>query len=336
MNTFRGPAQEFAAIRAVEYYLPERTLTNDDLAADFPGWTAEKIAAKTGISERRIAAPAECSSDLAVGAARQLFGTGVCKPEDIDFLLFCTQSSDYFLPTTACLLQERLGLPANSGALDFNLGCSGYVYGLALAKGLIETGQSRNLLLITAETYSKFMHPSDRGARTLFGDAAAATLVSAVGGEAPLLGPVVLGTDGRGAGNLIVRAGGMRHRSADPSDTTNYLHMNGPEIFSFASSAVPAAVHEVLRRAGKCINDVDLFVFHQANEYMLEHLRRKLKIEPERFYLALRQYGNTVSSTIPIALYDARRKGKLHAGDLVMVVGFGVGYSWGAALVRWI
>jgi 3-oxoacyl-[acyl-carrier-protein] synthase-3 len=328
--------EQFAAIRAIEYALPEAVVTNEDLAAQFPDWTSQSIESKTGITERRIAAGEECSSDLAVTAAKRLFGSGVCSDRDIDFLLLCTQSPDYFLPTTACLVQKRLGLPTTTGALDFNLGCSGFVYGLSLAKGLIESGQSRNVLLITAETYSKFIHPSDRSARTLFGDAAAATLISAGPANAPLIGPIVLGTDGQGAENLIVRAGGMRCRAADPDNRAGYLSMNGPEIFNFALAAVPAAVHEVLRRAEKSIGDVDLFVFHQANEYMLDHLRRKLKIEPERFYIALRQYGNTVSCTIPIALKDALSEGRLHTGDLVMLVGFGVGYSWGATLVRWV
>jgi 3-oxoacyl-[acyl-carrier-protein] synthase-3 len=343
-STTRGRRKKgrpvFAAIRAIEYHLPERTLTNRELAESFPDWTVEKIAGKTGIIERRLAAPDECASDLAVDAARKLFASGVCKPDEVDFLLLCTQSPDYFLPTTACLVQDRLGLPTSAGALDFNLGCSGFVYGLSLAKGLIETGQANNVLLLTAETYSKFLHPEDRGVRALFGDAAAATLVQARPDGLPegqsWIGPFVFGTDGKGMNNLIVARGGMRRESAavTTNGSANHLHMNGPEIFTFTLNAVPRAVHDLLERAGKRIDDIDLFVFHQANRFMLDHLRERLNIPREKFVVAMSHCGNTVSSTIPIALRDAANQKLLHPGQLVMLVGFGVGYSWGATLIR--
>jgi 3-oxoacyl-[acyl-carrier-protein] synthase-3 len=323
----------FAAIRAAEYHLPERALTNEELSAEFSDWSGEKIANKVGIRQRHLAGPKECSSDLAVAAARKLFARGICRPEEIDFLLFCTQSPDHFLPTTACLLQDRLGLPTTAGALDFNLGCSGYVYGLGLAKGLVESGQASNVLLLTAETYSKFLHPSDRGTRALFGDAAAATLVEArpypAPGGLPWIGPFVYGTDGKGKDNLIVRSGGMRQPS--PAGRDGCLSMNGPEIFSFTLDAVPRAVNELLAVAGKSADDIDLFVFHQANRFMLHHLRDKLGLPPEKFVVAMSHCGNTVSSTIPIALKDVADR---LAGRLVMLVGFGVGYSWGATLVH--
>ncbi|HWG41898.1 MAG TPA: ketoacyl-ACP synthase III [Gemmataceae bacterium] len=335
----------FAAIRAIEYHLPEGMLTNDELACAFPGWTPEKIAAKTGIVQRRITAPQECASDLAVVAARKLFAGGTCRPEEIDFILLCTQSPDYFLPTTACILQDRLGLPTSAGALDYNLGCSGFVYGLSLAKGLIETGQAANVLLLTAETYSKFLHPDDRSVRPLFGDAAAATLVQArpdaPDGDLPWIGPFVFGTDGKGMENLIVRAGGMRQPTNDALPhgrgsvpSAGHLFMNGPEIFTFALRAVPQAVQALLDRAERTIDDIDLFVFHQANRYMLEHLRDKLKIPPEKFVVAMSHVGNTVSSTIPIALKDAVDRQLLQVSKLVLLVGFGVGYSWAATLIR--
>jgi 3-oxoacyl-[acyl-carrier-protein] synthase-3 len=334
----------FAAIRAVEYHLPEKSLTNQDLAAAFPEWTIDKITDKTGIRERRLAAPEECASDLAVTAAKKLFASGVYRPDEIDFLLLCTQSPDYLLPTTACLLQDRLGLPTSAGALDYNLGCSGFVYGLALAKGLIETGQATKVLLLTAETYSKFMHPADRSVRALFGDAAAATLIEArpdaAAGDLPWIGPFVFGTDGKGGDNLIVAAGGMRRPARSETDrdagksSAGHLYMNGPEIFTFTLQAVPRAVHSLLARAKRTIEEIDLFVFHQANRHLLDHLRTKLKIPAEKFVLALDHCGNTVSSTIPIALKEAAARDQLPPGRLVMLVGFGVGYSWGATLLR--
>jgi 3-oxoacyl-[acyl-carrier-protein] synthase-3 len=335
-----------AAVCAIEYYLPEQVLSTQTLAAEFPDWSVEKIDEKTGIQQRHIAAPEECSSDLAVKAAQKLFASGACRPEEIDYLLLCTQSPDYFLPTTACVVQDRLQIPTTAGALDFNLGCSGYIYGLGLAQGLIETGQARNVLLITAETYSKFIHPKDRSVRTIFGDAAAATLLRAIDRPEPLLGPYVYGTDGKGAPNLIVEAGALRrpHSSETCAETVDesgnirtadHLYMNGPEIFSFTLKAVPKAVAAVLEKSGLTRESVDLFVFHQANRYMLEHLRKQIRIPPEKFQLAMGHCGNTVSSTIPIALKHAVTEGKLSDGSVVVAVGFGVGYSWGAVALRW-
>jgi 3-oxoacyl-[acyl-carrier-protein] synthase-3 len=335
-----------AAVDAIEFYLPEKVLSTAELSAEFPEWSVEKIDFKTGILERHIAAPHECASDLAYQAAKKLFESGACSRDAIDYLLLCTQSPDYFLPTTACILQERLRLPTSAGALDFNLGCSGYVYGLGLAQGLIVSGQASRLLLLTAETYSKFIHPQDKSVRTIFGDAAAATLISATDASEPLLGPFTYGTDGRGAQNLIVRTGGTRAaRTAESGlvtedDSGNVrseddLYMNGAEIFTFTIAQVPLSVEALLQKSGHALEDVDLFVFHQANKYMLEHLRKKIKLPAEKFFVGMSHCGNTVSSTIPIALRQAAEQGKLKAGSLVMLVGFGVGYSWGAAMLRW-
>jgi 3-oxoacyl-[acyl-carrier-protein] synthase-3 len=334
------------AIAAIQHHLPVQKVYTSDLASQFPEWSAEKIDAKTGIQCRSIAAPGECSSDLAVQACRKLFESGSCKPADVDYLLLCTQSPDYFLPTTACLLQDRLGLPTSAGALDFNLGCSGYIYGLGLAEGLISSGQGSTVLLVTAETYSKFMNPRDKSVRTIFGDAAAATLIRARASDAPLFGPFVYGTDGSGGENLIVPAGGMRKPSAretpepvkDKSGnirTAEDLYMNGGEIFTFTIDVVPKCVERLLAKAGLAVPDIDLFVFHQANKYMLEHLRKRIKIPPEKFLIAMADSGNTVSSTIPIALECAQSRGMLREGAKLMLVGFGVGYSWGATIVRW-
>ena len=324
-----------AILRDVAYYLPSRELSNAELASQFPEWDVAKIAKKTGISSRRIAAEGECASDLAVEAARALFARGACRAEDIDFVLLCTQSPDYFLPTTACLVQERLGLPVSAGALDYNLGCSGYVYGLGMAKGLVETGQARNVLLLTAETYSKFLHPEDRGVRTIFGDAASASLVAASAEGPDAIGPFVYGTDGRGAEKLIVRTGGMR-QPCKSGDKADFLFMDGPEIFAFTISAVPEMVRQLLTRAGMQAEEVDYYVFHQANRFMLEHLRNELAIPSEKFAYALQDCGNTVSATIPIALSRAQSAGALQPGRTLMLVSFGVGYSWAAAMLRWV
>lgn len=336
-----------AFIRAIEYHLPTNMLTNDMLSMEYPDWSVDKILEKTGIENRHIAAEGECSSDLGVAAALKLFNSGVCAPEDIDYILFCTQSPDYFLPTTACIIQDRLGIPRTAGAIDFNQGCSGYVYGLGLAKGLIETGQSRNVLLITAETYSKHIHPGDKSVRTLFGDAAAATLVKARSVNVESIGPFVYGTDGRGAKNLIVPTGGMRDKRTEDSSkayvddnnnirSKNNLYMNGPELFTFTLNSIPNVVNKLMEKSENSVDTIDFFVFHQANKFMLEHLRKKCKIPEHKFLMSFSKYGNTVSSTIPIAMKDTVDEGVLPSGANIMLVGFGVGYSWGATMIRWV
>lgn len=331
-----------AQISAIEYHLPDHRLTNDELARIFPDWSSQQIREKVGIECRRIAAPDETAADLAVKAAQRLFASGKATPSEIDFLLFCSQCSDYLLPASACMIQNRLGLPTTVGAYDLSLGCSGFIYGLATACGMIESGIARSVLLLTADTYSRYLDPQDRSVRALFGDGAAATVIRGVAGqgEQSFLGPFIFGTDGAGSEHLIVRGGGMRTRAGQDEASEHtagaapqpdcYLRMNGPAIFTFALQAVPAAVQRLIHRAAISASDVDLFVFHQANGFMLEALRTKLQIEPERFVVDLGDKGNTVSSSIPIALARARTR----PGAVVMLVGFGVGLSWAATLAR--
>jgi len=334
-----------AFVKAITSHFPQHELTNEQLAAELGDWDAEKIHDKTGIRSRRIAAEDETASDLAVAAAEKLFATGVCDPKDIDFLLFCTQSPDYFLPATACIIQERLGLRTDCGAIDFNQGCSGFVYGLALAKSLVEGGGARNVLLLTGETYSKLINRRDRSVRTVFGDAGAATLVSSTESESEFLGPFVFGTDGRGAKNLIVPAGGFRKPLSDDNAvetedksgnwrSERNLFMNGPEIFNFTLSSVPAAACALLEKSNRSMEDVDCFIFHQANRFMLDRLRAKMNIPADRFPIELEDCGNTVSSTIPIAMERSLARCALKSGHTAMLVGFGVGYSWAAGMIR--
>lgn len=326
-----------ARISAIDYYLPEKVLTNEELSRLFPEWPVEKIMDKTGIERRHIAGPAECSSDLGENAARKLFASGAIAPDAVDFLLLCTQSPDYFLPTTACVLQARLGIPSSAGALDINLGCSGFVYGLGLAKGLIESGQAKNVLFITAETYSKYLEPTDKGVRTIFGDAGAAALISASRDETEGIFIPNYGSDGSGMENLIVSAGGMRHPLSDSAtaDSSPVLRMNGPEVFSFSLARVPPSIANALANSGLSMAEIDLFVFHQANSFMLSHLQKKCGIPGEKFFVSFSDIGNTVSCTIPIALKRAEASGALKKGMFVLLSGFGVGYSWASCVVRW-
>lgn len=330
-----------AYIKAINYYLPERIVTNEDIVREFPEWSVEKIASKVGVNKRHISATDETATDLAIKAAERLFNGGQINRSEIDYLLFCTQSPDYILPTSACIIQDKLGLRKDIGALDFNLGCSGYIYGLSLAKGLIYGGIAKNVLLLTGETYNKHLHPKDKGNRTIFGDAASATIISTSG--IARIGDFSLGTDGSGAGNLIVNSGGMRcpvkqndlsfdeHGNPCSSD---YLYMNGSEIFTFTLDNVPPLVKNTLLRNGINKEDIDLYIFHQANKYMLDFLRRKIKILPERFYYCLSEYGNTVSNTIPIALCEAIDKENICMNMKVLIAGFGVGYSWGGVVLH--
>jgi 3-oxoacyl-[acyl-carrier-protein] synthase-3 len=328
-----------AFIKAISYYLPSQILYNEDLVKEFPEWSAEKIAGKIGVNKRHISSPDETAGDMAEKAARLLMDEYAIQPSSIDFILLCTQSPDYFLPTTACLLQDRLGIPTSAGALDFNLGCSGFVYGLALAKGLIIGGVAKNILLITSETYTKHIHPKDKGNRTIFGDASAATLISTDGFAE--IQNFSLGTDGKGANNLIVKSGGLRfpqHKNDFAFDeggnsvSSDHLFMNGTEIFSFTLEAVPVLANDVLSKNELSQDQIDLFVFHQANKHMLNFLRKKIKIEEEKFYFYLENVGNTVSSTIPIALKEAQKEKKLTGN--VMIAGFGVGYSWAGTILN--
>ena len=327
-------------IKALAYTLPENEITNEQLVKEFPEWSVDKIADKVGINTRFVASENETSSDLAIKAAEKLFleNPNINK-EDIDFVLFCTQSPDYFLPTSACIIQNKLGLPTTCGALDFNLGCSGYIYGLSLAKGLVLGGIANNVLLLTGETYSKYLHPKDKGNRTIFGDAGSATLISTEGFAE--IGNFSLGTDGKGAENLIVKTGGLRCKSpmndltfdekANPT-SSDYLYMNGSEIFNFTIEAVPELVKNTLLKNKLTNDEIEGFVFHQANKFMLNFLRKKLKISEEKFHYYMSEVGNTVSSTIPIVLYEKLKNGELHGN--ILLGGFGVGYSWGGCVIN--
>lgn len=330
-----------ARIKAISYYLPQKVVTNEDLVQIFPEWSVDKIANKIGVSQRHIAEPDELSSDLAVKAAEKLFEEHGISPSEIDFIMLCTQSPDYFLPTSACIVQDKLGIPIQSGAIDFNLGCSGFVYGLAMAKGLLFAGVAKNILLLTAETYSKFIHPGDKSNLTIFGDAAAAILISSEGYAT--IGEFDLGTDGKGAEMLMVKTGAFRYKSTDGDSlmdeygnviSENHLFMNGGEIFSFTIDMVPPLVTNVLHKNNLSQEEIDLFIFHQANKYLLNHLRKLIRIPEDKFYYFMERVGNTVSSTLPIALYEALSEGKIHNGSKVLITGFGVGYSWAGTVLQ--
>lgn len=330
-----------AYIKGISYYLPERVVTNEELLQEFPEWSVDKVAAKVGVNSRHLAADDETAGDMAEKAARKLFEEYRIDPKSIDFLMLCTQSPDYFLPSTACILQNRLGIPTTAGAFDYNLGCSGCVYGMVMAKGLIDSGIAKNVLVLTAETYQKYLHPSDKSNRSIFGDGAAACLISTEG--IAEIGKFSLGTDGSGAEHLIVKTGAARCKLATGNVVEDedghqrfddYLYMNGSAIFNFTLEAVPVIMKDVLVKNQMERDDVDYFVFHQANKFMLNTIRKVCVLPKDKFYVNLEETGNTVSSTVLIALKDCLDKGIIQSGMKVMITGFGVGLSWGGTILK--
>lgn len=321
-----------AYIKDIAYYLPKKVEENTD----------ERLRQKTGIEHRHVAATDETAADMAVKTAENLFET--VSRESIDYLLFCTQSPDYYLPTTACILQDRLGLSKHCGALDYNHGCTGYIYGLGLAKGLIESGQAKNVLLLTAETYSKYINTDDKAVLPLFGDGATATLIVGSVAETNGIYAFEYGTDGAGFQNLIVPVGGMRKRYQDTelkNITDKYgnirsnrnLFMDGGAIMDFALDVVPTALENILAHNFLTRPDIDYYVFHQANHFMLRSLQKICRLGKLPYWNDIKDYGNTVSNSIPIALADMMKTTDTKNLNRVMLMGFGVGLSWGGCIV---
>jgi len=334
-------------LNAISCYLPENIVTNEQIAQQYPEWTVEKITAKVGINQRHIAQEDETAADLAYCAAENLVKQYEIDKSTIDYVILCTQSPDYFLPTTACILQDRLKLSTKCGAIDINQGCSGFIYGLGLAKGLIVSNQATNVLLLTGETYSKYINSKDKGNRTLFGDAGTATLVSSNQMNKWFDYKILdfcYGTDGSGSESLIVRNGAARHKLLSGEDVfengvdfvrnDNNLYMDGRAIFNFTSFKIPALVKETLSKNYLTLNAIDRFVFHQANEFMLQTVRKRCGIEDAKFYINMKDVGNTVSNTIPIALIRAQSDGILCNDKYILIAGFGVGLSMGATILE--
>lgn len=325
----------------IAYYLPKKIVTNEDLVKDFPEWKAGDIEKKTGIYKRHCAASDEIASDCATNAAKQLFEEYNIDRKSVDFLIFVTQSQDHASPTTACLIQNRLGLKKQIGAFDINLGCTGFVYALSVAKGLLATNDLENVLILTSETLTKYIHPKDRSSRTIFGDAGAAVLVS----KEHKIGSFEYGTDGSGSEVMIKRNGSFRFpftkvRGVNYDDgygnitNDDCFRMKGQDVFVFAVKTVPKLVAKIVAKNNMQLDDIDLFIFHQANGFLIEHLRKKIGIPKEKFFVYMREVGNTVSSTIPIAMKEAMIAGKLKKGMKVLIVAFGVGLSWGGTVIE--
>jgi len=324
--------------------LPDMVVTNEQMCVENPEWDMTKVAGRSGVLSRHIAAAGETALDLALATCRRLLSENPDLLMVVDGLIMCTESEDYPLPPDGCVLHGLLGLRQDCFVTDINLACSGFAYGLALARGLMATGMCHNILLVTAETYSKKINPRDRSSRVLFGDGAAVTWLSDNPGPGNVV-DVLCATDGTGYDKFVIPAGGDRMPiSADTAvehedDNGNWrsqqdIHMDGLAILTFATGKVPQQAKELLKRNQLTVSDIDLFVFHQASALVLDSLARLLRIPPERVFTNLEQLGNTVSSSIPIALHDALGDHLIKPGSRVLISGFGVGLSWASALLQ--
>lgn len=338
-------APMYAKVRSVVSHLPSKVLTNTELVERFPEWTEEKIKAKTGISTRYIAEENDYSSTLGTEAVLKLLQKIHEVPSTIDFLLAVTQTPDYLFPGISSFIHSAIGMRQDSGAMDVNLGCSGYVYALGVAKGLIESNQAKNVVLVTADTYSRLLNPQDKSVVSIFGDGATATWISGES-EKESISRVFFGSDGSRASSLFVPGGGLRSREnlfprSEPSsrgfEPTGYdLFMDGPEIFGFTIEIAEAAVERTIDLAGISRDEVDFYVFHQANAFMLRHLGEKLEIPEPKMAIEMESSGNTVSGTVPMAIESLEKSGILSTKSetICLVFGFGVGLSWSGSVLR--
>ena len=329
-------------IKAIEYYLPEHTLTNADLHLNHPEWNINKVGEKSGVYQRHIANQNETALDFAINAIEKLFNSKAIKKDEIDGIVFCTQSPDFIMPSNAFLIHKHFDFYHNVWAFDYNLACSGYIYGLSIVRGMIETNMAKNVLLINADTYSKYINKNDRSASVLFGDGGAVSLITNEDG----IIDIKLSASGKEYESFFIPSGGARlpkdlntkevtidrsgnHRSKED------IHMNGFSVWKFISGIVPIQIRELLLSNNLAVKDIDFFGFHQASKLTLDSLIKTLKIDESKVYMNLNTIGNTVSASIPILLKDAEDNKLLKKGDLVLLSGFGVGLSWGSLLMKY-
>lgn len=331
-----------AKISAISYYLPDKTYTNEDFYREFPASKGTSLE-KTGIYKRHIIATDETASDMALKAAERLFSEHQIDPQSIDFLILACIEPDYYTPPTSAVLHGRLGLKPSCGIMEYNHGCSAYVYGLGMADGVLTRMGARRVLFLTTSSLTHTFHPGDKSSRFVFGDAATATLLEHSDSED--IGPYEYGTNGSGFKRIIVEDGKARNALTEAStvETTDdfgnitsraTFRMDGTGVFLFTMKTVPAMVDALLKKSGLDIEDIDYFVFHQPNEFLNEMLRKKIGIPEEKFIHCIRETGNTVQCTIPIALHEMYATGKLKHGTKVVLAGFGVGLSWISTVVR--
>jgi len=327
--------ERFVQIAGWGKYLPARVMSNDELAT-IVDTSDEWIRARTGILERRIAAPEETTCTLAVNAAREALDRAGVQPADLDLIIVATCTPDYAnMPATASLVQDALGA-THAGAVDLNAVCSGFMYGLATGSQFVLTGAYRSVLVIGADVFTRILDWQDRSTCVLFGDGAGAVVLRPTDKPGGLLS-FQLGSDGAGACSLYVPAGGSRRPpSAETvAEREHYVKMQGRDVFRFATMAVPESVQQALGSAGLTTDDIDLFIPHQANVRIIDNAARRLKLAPEAVFSNVAKYGNTSAASIPVALCEAVDDGLVREGSTVVMSGFGSGLSWGTAVWRW-
>lgn len=331
-------------IKHIEYYLPEKVISNLDFARDNPEWNIEKIEEKSGVKNRHVVEPNQTALDIAIKAIEKLFVSGVVTKDQIDAVIFCTQSQDYVMPANSFLIHKHFDFNQNVWTFDYNLACSGYIFGLAITRGIIETGLAKNVLLINSETYSKYLNPKDRSTNILFGDGAAASFISSENSAGII--DIILSSNGEKFDTFYIPAGGMKIPKSIHTKETNIdhsgnakslenIHMNGFAVWQFISKNVSEQITTLLERNDLSTDDIDLFVFHQASKLTLDSLVKMLKLNDDKVFVNLQDVGNTVSASIPIALKDAEQRGRLKKGNLILLSGFGVGLSWGSIIMRY-
>ncbi|ADH61047.1 3-oxoacyl-(acyl-carrier-protein) synthase III [Thermoanaerobacter mathranii subsp. mathranii str. A3] len=327
--------KKFAAgILGTGSYVPEKVLTNSDLEK-MVDTSDEWITTRTGIKERRIADPSQAASDLGIEAARKALEDAKIAPSEIDMIIVATVTPDMNFPSTACIIQANLGA-SNAAAFDISVGCSGFIYGLAIAQQFVETGMYNKILVIGAETLSKITNWKDRNTCVLFGDGAGAAVVGRVESGYGILS-TYLGADGTGGKHLYMPAGGSRMPASEETVKKNLhtIFMEGQEVFKFAVKVMDSATIEALNRCGLKPEDIDMLIPHQANTRIIEAARKRLKLSDDKVYINLDKYGNTSAASVAIALDEAYRKGLIKKGDIILTVAFGAGLTWGSSVIKW-
>jgi 3-oxoacyl-[acyl-carrier-protein] synthase-3 len=317
------------SITGLGAYAPDRVLTNDELST-IVDTTDEWIMERTGIRERRIAAPEQALTDLALPAAHAALAEAGIEGHDLDLLLCATVTPDMMFPTSSALLADTLGAE-KAAAYDLLAGCTGFMYGLAQAYGTIAAGLAERALVVGGDVLSRILDWTDRSTLVLFGDGAGAVVLEKADARG-FLG-FELGADGGGGIHLSLPGSGSRKH--EDSTRNGYVQMNGREVFKFATRVLVSSAQELLEECGVGVEDVDVYVPHQANVRIMNHAREKLGIPPDKMVINVDRYGNTSSGSIPLALADARADGQLKKGDLVLMTGMGAGLTWGSALMEW-
>jgi len=332
-------------IQDISCYFPEKVLTNELLQNEFPKLKLPELTRLTGVSQRHICCDGETSVDMGAAAAENLFNESDINKESIDFIIFCSAGGDYITPASSCIIHDRLGLPEYCGAYDFNQGCTGYIYGLSMADSLISSGNANNILLITSEAITGTIHTKDSSNRAIFGDGATASII-VKDDKKSSYGKFIFGTDGSKHDKIIIKHGRERYplpKYAEDDRIDNFgnvrndanFYMDGSEVFNFSVTKAPDLVSQLLDNANMRFEDIDFFVFHQANQIILETIGRKLKVPKNKLIIEIETTGNTVSSTIPIALKNAIYKKQIKRGQIILIAGFGVGFSWGGTIMKY-